>query len=100
MAKSRRPLTVKQIAKIAVPIFKRNDVLKAGVFGSAVRKELKKSSDIDFLIRMKRGKSLLDLVKLKYELEDSLGREVDLVEYSMIKPKIKDQILNEEVAIL
>ncbi|HLC19840.1 MAG TPA: nucleotidyltransferase domain-containing protein [Candidatus Nanoarchaeia archaeon] len=99
MAKT-RPLTVKQIAKIAIPIFKKNDVTKAGIFGSAARKEMKKSSDVDFLIKMKRGKSLLDVVRLKHELEDGLGRDVDLVEYSVIKRLIRESILREEIKIL
>ena len=49
---------------------------------------------------MKKGKSLLDLVRLKHELEEKLGRDVDLVEYEVIKSKIKQQILSEEVKIL
>jgi len=57
--------------------------------------EVKKRSDIDFLIKMRKGKSLLDLSRLKIQLEDSLKRDVDLVEYSIIK----DQILSEEIKI-
>ena len=44
--------------------------------------------------------SLLDFAGLKLELEEVLGRKVDLGEYSVIKPIIKEQILGEEVAIL
>lgn len=98
--KSSRNLTVKQIAKIAVPILKRNGVVKAGIFGSVARRQMKKRSDIDFLIKMKKGKSLLDLAHLKNQLEENLKRDVDLVEYCVIKPKIKYQILSEEVKIL
>jgi predicted nucleotidyltransferase len=48
----------------------------------------------------KKNFSLLDFVGLKLELEDALGREVDLVEYDTIKPRLKDVILKEELAIL
>jgi len=44
--------------------------------------------------------SLIDFAGLKLELEEALGRKVDLGEYSVIKPIIKEQILKEEVSIL
>jgi len=44
--------------------------------------------------------SLLDFVGLKLEIEEALGRKVDLVEYSTIKPLLKERILNEQVVIL
>ena|SRR3989344_2293427 len=91
---------LQRIAKIAVPILKKNGVVKAGIFGSYARGEAKKRSDIDFLIKMKKGKSLLDLAHIKNELEENLHKGVDLVEYVVIKPKIKEQILSEEVKIL
>ncbi len=43
--------------------------------------------------------SLLDFVGLKIELEDMLGKSVDLVEYKAIKPIIKDGILQSEIRI-
>jgi predicted nucleotidyltransferase len=45
-------------------------------------------------------KSLLDLVALKLDLEEALGREVDLVEYSSIHPRLIDQILGEQVPVI
>ena len=93
-------LTISEIKRKAVPLLKKNGVIKAGIFGSYARGEAKKKSDIDFLIKIKRGKSLLDLARLKNQLEENLKREVDLVEYSIIHPKIKEQILSEEVIIL
>jgi len=91
---------LKQIAKIAVPILKRNGVVRAGIFGSAVRGEMKKSSDVDFLIKLRGRKSLLDFVGIKIELEEHLKRKVDLVEYETIKPRLKNAILDEEVKII
>ena len=44
--------------------------------------------------------SLLDVVKINRELEEALGRKVDLVEYETIKPVIKERILSEEIRIL
>ena len=100
MAKKKQNLTIKQIAKIAVPILKKNGVTKAGIFGSYARGEAKKRSDIDMLVKTRKGMSLLDFVGIKLELEEKLQKKVDLVEYEVIKPRIKEQILNEEVKIV
>ena len=100
MAKKKQNLTIKQIAKIAVPILKKNGVTKAGIFGSYARGEAKKRSDIDMLVKTRKGMSLLDFVGIKLELEEKLQKKVDLVEYEVIKPRIKEQILNEEVKSL
>ena len=86
--------------KLIVPVLKRNDVVRAGIFGSFARGEAKKKSDIDILIKFRGRKSLLDLVRVERELEEHVGRKVDVVEYSTIHPRLKDQILKEEVEIL
>ena len=65
-----------------------------------VRGEARKDSDIDILVKIESRMSLLDFAGLKLELEEALGRKVDLGEYSVIKPIIKEQILKEEVSIL
>ena len=103
MAKKKTPqkqLTVKQIAKIAVPILKKNGVVKAGIFGSYARGEAKKRSDIDLLVKIKGKKSLLDVVGIQLDLQKVIGKKIDIVEYEEIYPGIKKQILGEEVRIL
>ncbi len=82
-----------------MPILKRQGVTKAALFGSAARGEAKKSSDIDILVKLKKGKSLFDFVGLKLELEEKLGKKVDLVEYAAIKPLLKQIILGEQKII-
>lgn len=86
--------------KKIIPILKKYGVKRAGIFGSFVRGEETKKSDIDVLVEIEGRMSLLDFVGLKLELEEALGKKVDLGEYSTIKPIIKEQILSEEVAIL
>jgi len=61
---------------------------------------MKESSDIDILVEIDRDISLLDFVALKLELEEVLGKRVDLVEFDMIKPRLKERILREQVVIL
>ena len=91
---------LQKIAKIAVPILKKNGVVKAGIFGSYARGRSKKSSDVDILVKIKKNISLLDFVGIKLELEEGLKKKVDLVEYGAIKPFLKDAILGEEIRIL
>jgi len=81
-------------------IFKEYGVKKAAVFGSYARGEQKKKSDIDFLVEMEDGRSLMDLGGLSVDLEELFGKKVDLVEYECIHPKLKKQILTEQVVIL
>ena len=90
----------KKLIKQIVPMLKRNGVVKAGLFGSFVRGEAKKKSDVDILIKFKGRKSLLDLIGLKLELEEKLRRKVDLLTYNSIHPLLKKRILGEEVRIL
>jgi predicted nucleotidyltransferase len=93
--------SINRIKRIIVPILKRNDVVKAGIFGSYARGEQKKRSDLDLLIKFKgKNKSLLDLIGLKQELEEKTKKKVDLVEYSIIRSILKERILSEEVKIL
>jgi len=91
---------IDDIRKKIAPILKRYGVIKAGVFGSCVRGELKEDSDIDILVEIEKDLSLLDFVGLKLEIEDVLQRKVDLVEYCTVKPLLRERILREQVAIL
>ncbi len=91
---------LQKIIKQSLPVLKRNGVVKAGIFGSYARGEQKKNSDVDFLVKIKKRISLLDFVGIKLELEEKLGKKVDLVEYDTVKPLIKEEIFKEEVRIL
>ncbi len=89
----------KLIQKIIL-ILKKNNIKKAGVFGSYARGDFNKNSDIDILIMPPKDMSLLDISGIKIELEDDLNKKVDLVSYNYIHPKLKDRILKSEVKII
>jgi len=93
-------MNIEEIKKKISPILKKYGVKRAGVFGSVVREEAKDASDIDILVEIEGRMSLLEFAGLKLKLEEVLGKKVDLGEYSVIKPMIKEQILSEEVPIL
>jgi predicted nucleotidyltransferase len=92
--------SIKEIEQKILPILKEHNIKKAGLFGSCVRGELKKDSDIDVLVEIEDNISLLDFVGINLEIEEALKRKVDLVEYSTIKPLLKEKIIKEQVGIL
>ena len=92
-------MTTQTIKKKILPILKRQGVIRAAVFGSFARGEMTKNSDIDILVKLAKNKSLLDLVGLKLELEDKLGRDVDVISYGGIHPLLKSIILKEQQII-
>ena len=82
------------------PTLMRCGVVKAALFGSVARGKSGKDSDIDILVEFKGSKSLFDLAGLKIELEELLGREVDVVTYNSLNPLIRKRILEEQEIIL
>lgn len=91
---------LKKIIDKIIAILKANDVKKAAIFGSFARGEATKSSDVDILIEFKGKKSLFDLAGLKIELEEAIGRKVDVVTYKSLHPLLKEKILSEQLIIL
>ena len=69
------------------------------VFGSAVKSIQRPDSDIDLLVEMEQGRSLIDLVELNDDLEAILQRSVDVVTDGGISPFMKDRIYNEAVPL-
>lgn len=69
------------------------------VFGSVARGEADEASDIDFLVEMEPGRSLLDLGGLQDELESLLGRPVDVVTVRGLKARIRNVVLHEAVPV-
>lgn len=83
-----------------IPILRERGVRRAGVFGSYARGEEELASDLDLLVELPPGSSLLDLVGLQLDLAEELGIEVDAHTYRSLHPLLRDRILKEEVRIL
>ncbi len=94
--------SIKRIEKSILPILKKNGVVRAGIFGSYARGDAKRDSDVDVLIKIRKGKkfSLFDLVGLQMELEEKLGKKVDLLTYNGLSLHLKKYILEDEVRII
>ena len=76
-------------------------VKSIGIFGSYVRGEEGKGSDLDILVDFeeKANLSLLDFIRLENYLSERLGVKVDLVEREALKPRIGKHILGELIEI-
>ncbi len=69
------------------------------IFGSVIREEETTDSDIDFLVKMDEGRSLLDYIGLIQELESFLGCKVDVAQATTLHPVIREQVLQEAVPL-
>lgn len=74
-------------------------VKEIGIFGSYVRNEQHKKSDVDVLVTFSETIDLFQFVELENFLSDLLGVKVDLVMKEGIKPRLKDRILSEAVYV-
>jgi uncharacterized protein len=92
-------LGIEDIKKIIQPILWKYPIKRASIFGSYARQEARKESDIDILVEFSSSISLLQFVNIQLELEDILGKKVDLVEFNTIKRQLKANILKEQVVI-
>ncbi len=69
------------------------------VFGSVARGEDQSDSDVDLLVEMANDRSLLDLVGLEQDLEELLGRDVDILTDAAIHPALRLRIIAEARAL-
>ena len=69
------------------------------LFGSVARGEADEQSDVDFLVEMEPGRTLLDMGGLVMDLRELLGREVDVITERALKPRIRDRVLREAVTL-
>ncbi len=93
-------ITLTLIKNKTLPILKAAGVKRSSVFGSYARGEATAKSDIDVLVELPSGKSLLDLVRLERKLTQALNKKVDLLTYNSLSPLLKNSILQEQLEIL
>lgn len=74
-------------------------VKEISIFGSLVRGEQKKKSDVDVLVDFEEGADLFDLVGLALHLEKKLGQKVDVVPKRALRKEIKSSVLKEAIPL-
>lgn len=88
-----------QIKSRAISILKNHGVVRAALFGSVVRGDITAQSDIDILVELEEGKTLLDLVGLQLDLEEQFKVNVDVVTYDALHPLLRESIMKEQEPI-
>ncbi|CAN5328180.1 MAG: nucleotidyltransferase domain-containing protein [Nocardioides sp.] len=72
---------------------------RLAVFGSVARREAREDSDIDLLVEAPEGTSSFGFIRFKQLIEQVLGRQIDLVDYGGLKPRLDDDIRREAVLL-
>ena len=97
---------MKDLEEIKRILVKHKEILKKkfrvkeiGVFGSYVRGEQRKGSDVDILVEFEETPTLLEFMELENYLTEILGVKVDLVMKRALKPTIKEFVLKEVVYV-
>jgi len=100
MARKRSLEKILEVLRQQIPMLaERYNVETLEVFGSYVRSEQKKDSDLDVLVTFKEDPSLLTYIAIENYLSDLLGIKVDLVMKDSLKPKIGQQSLQEAIPV-
>ncbi|MBK5224293.1 MAG: nucleotidyltransferase family protein [Acidimicrobiia bacterium] len=84
-----------QIAETAA----RRGATNIRVFGSVARGEARSTSDVDLLVDLESGRSLMDLGGLVMDLSDLLGVDVDIVTEAGLKSRVRDRVVAEAVPL-
>ena len=80
-------------------LYKKYKVKEIGIFGSFVRGEQKKRSDIDILVEFEEVPDLLKFIEIERYFERLLKKKVDLVEKTALRPRLKEIILKEVIYV-
>jgi uncharacterized protein len=99
----RGAMTVQELLKEKreeiLQIAARHGARNVRVFGSVVRGEAGAASDIDLLVTLEPGTTLLDHAALILELEDLLGCKVDVASDRGLRPRVKERVMSEALPL-
>ena len=93
-------MQVKEIQKRAAPVLKRHGAVAAYIFGSTARGETTRKSDIDILVQFKKVPGLFEHIRAKHDLQNALGRKVDLVQADALREEMKPSVYEDKIKIL
>jgi len=85
--------------KAILALAERYGVYDVRVFGSVARGESGEKSDLDLLVKVRPGRSLFDLGGFLMDVQDLLGCKVDVLTDAGLKPRLRERVLREAVAV-
>jgi len=80
-------------------IAERHGAKKIKLFGSSAKGDSRRESDVDFLIELEPGRTLLDIIAMKQDLEDLLQRKVDVLTEGAMSPYLRDEIVSHAISL-
>jgi predicted nucleotidyltransferase len=86
---------LRQKRKEILRVAEKHGASNVRIFGSVARGQADEQSDIDLLVTMEPGRSLLDHAALWLEIQELLGYKVDVVSEGGLKPRIRERVLQE-----
>lgn len=92
-------MDLSELSASIAPILRKHGVRSASVFGSTARGEAGPDSDLDLLVEYPEGMGALRAAALKRELEELLGRRVDLVPPKYLRAHVRPSALAEQVRL-
>lgn len=91
------------LVEAAAPVLRRlaeaSGFARLAVFGSVARGEARQDSDIDLLVEAPEGTSSFGFIRFRQLIERVLGRQIDLVDYGGLKPRLDDDIRRQAVLL-
>lgn len=95
-----RPSEALRHNRVAIrEIILRHHVVNPRVFGSVLHGDDTEKSDLDILVERTASTSLFDIVRIKNELEDLLGVDVDVLTHDSLHTKFRDTVLSEAAPV-
>jgi len=80
-------------------VAREHGAMRVRVFGSMARGDAGAESDVDLLVELEHGRTLLDLGALLMDLQDLLHRKVDVLTEAALHPRIRERVLREAVPL-
>lgn len=85
--------------EVILRLAREHGVTRVRAFGSMARGDAGLESDIDLLVDLEQGRTLLDLGALLMDLQDLLHRKVDVLTEAALHPRIKEKVLREAIPL-
>ena len=91
--------TIREKREAILHIAARHGASQVRLIGSVARGEARPDSDVDLLVTWNEGTSLMDHAALMLELEDLLGRKLDIASDGWVKPPIRESVYRDAIAL-
>jgi len=91
--------TIREQREAIIRIAARHGATQVRLIGSIARGEAGPDSDVDLLVTWREGTSLLDQAALMLELENLLGRKVDIASDGWVRPSIRESVYRDAIAL-